>query len=298
MNKSVLLLGNGINNVGKKYSWEELIQDLIRFVGLGNLDEKNKPFPLFYEELYLSNLKSNKLDEPKLKEFISENIKKIEPNDVHQKITSMSFSDIITTNYDYTIENSLMFTGSELNNNGVIKESVYSVFRHTQVNGTKIWHVHGEINLPKTILLGFEHYSGQLQQIRTYVVSGTGKSYKIQFPALMTQIKKGNVVNNSWLDLIFTQNIHIIGLTLDFVESDLWWLITYRARKKLEKASKKNRVNIRNNIIYYYPVKYESLIKQKLEILSANEVTTFPIDDDPDKKSYYFSILDRIQDIG
>lgn len=294
MKRPVLLVGNGINNVSKQYSWGDLIQDLIGFVGLDSLDEKDKPFPLFYEEIYLSNLKAKKLEETRLKEFISENIKKIQPNEVHQKIISTGFSNIITTNYDYTIENSLGFTGPELSNEGVIKETVYSVFRHTEVNGAKIWHVHGEINLPRTILLGFEHYSGQLQQIRNYVVSGTGTSYKIEFPALMALLERGSVGDRSWLDLIFTQDIHIIGLTFDFVETDLWWLITYRARKKLEKGNPKHSVEINNEIKYYYPARLESSIQQKLDILSANEVTPIPVQDNPGKKSYYFRILESL----
>jgi hypothetical protein len=111
----------------------------------------------------------------------------------------------------------------------------------------------------------------------------------------MSLIERGKVENNSWLDLIFTQNIHIVGLTLDFVESDLWWLITYRARKKLEKRTPKSRVDINNDIKYYYPAKFESSIKQKLDILSANEVTPIAVQDSPDKKSYYFHVLDTIQ---
>jgi len=290
MKKPVLLLGNGINNVGKQYSWDDLINDLIKFVGLSDLDSSNKPFPLFYEEIFLSNLKNNKLEEDKLKDFISERVKRIEPTVIHQKIVSSGFSDIITTNYDYTIENTLGFPGSKLSNNGIVKESLYSVFRHTQVSGTRIWHVHGEINVPRTVLLGFEHYSGQLQQIRNYVVSGTENSYKVRFPALMSRLKNRTVENNSWLDLIFTRDIHIVGLTLDFVESDLWWLITYRARRKLE-----NKLKIGNSIFYYYPAKYESKIKPKLGLLCANEIECVPIADMPDKSTFYFTILDAVK---
>jgi hypothetical protein len=289
MNKPVLLLGNGINNIGKMYSWEDLIKDLIKFVGLKDLDSSNKPFPLFYEEIFLSNLKNNKISEEKLKGFISEKVKNIEPTDLHKKIASWGFSDIITTNYDYTVENALGFTSSKLSNNGIVKENLYSVFRHTQVDGAKIWHIHGEVNVPRTILLGFEQYSGQLQQIRNYVATGTGSSYKIQFPPLVSKLKNGKIDNSSWLDLFFTQDIHIVGLTLDFVESDLWWLFTYRARMKLERRSE-----IRNSIFYYFPAKLEPKIKSKLGLLCANEIECVSIADMPDKKTFYHKIFDII----
>jgi hypothetical protein len=107
---------------------------------------------------------------------------------------------------------------------------------------------------------------------------------------LMSKLKNKTVENNSWLDLIFTQDIHIVGLTLDFVESDLWWLITYRARRKLE-----NKLMIGNLIFYYYPAAYESRIKPKLALLCANEIECIPITDTPDRNKFYFTILDAIK---
>ena len=132
-----------------------------------------------------------------------------------------------------------------------------------------MWHIHGELNRPNSILLGYEQYSGQLQQMRNYIALGTGDAYKKQFPPLIKQLKKGKVDNNSWLDIFFTKDIHIIGLSLDFIELDLWWLLTFRARRVLEK-----RFSITNKIVYYYPQSLEKKIQNKLEILRANEVKT------------------------
>ena len=201
-----------------------------------------------YEEIYLSNLKrGKKIDEKNLKIFISDRIKKIKPNNIHREIISRGFSDIITSNYDLNLECTRENSPEKFYNHGVVKENQYSLFRYTHINQTKVWHIHGEVNSPKSILLGYEQYSGQLQLIRNYVVSGTGESYKnIEFPALVRLIPKNKVEGNSWLDLIFTENIYIIGLTLDFIESDLWWLITFRARLILES----NKTNIQNSITY------------------------------------------------
>jgi hypothetical protein len=254
------------------------------------IDIEKVPFPLLYEEIYLSSLKRKIVDEYRLKSFIAEKVNQIEPNEVHKRISTLGFSNILTTNYDHIIENALGFEHKDIDNKGKVKESLYSVFRHTQMNGTQIWHIHGEINSPNTILLGYEQYSGQLQHIRNYIVSGTGNIYKsFRSPSLFSLIKKGQVDSNSWLDLFFTQNIHIVGLTLDFIESDLWWLITYRARMKLEK-----KLPIKNSITYYYPGNFERGIQVKLEMFSANEILTEPISNEHDL-SYYQKVFDYIE---
>ena len=46
MQRSVLLLGNGLNNVGRRYEWKNLVQELISHIGAaGQIDIKDKPFP-------------------------------------------------------------------------------------------------------------------------------------------------------------------------------------------------------------------------------------------------------------
>jgi hypothetical protein len=270
MAKNVLLLGNGINDVTNSYKWMDLIDDIVNFLEIKNINGlKEKPFPLLYEEIFLTNLRGKKVSELKIKSFIAEKIKRISPNKVHELIKSLNPTDIITTNYDYTIEKSLGSSGSILSDKGVVKQNLYSIFRHTEGNGCKVWHIHGELNRPNSILLGYEQYSGQLQQMRNYIALGTGDAYKKQFPPLIKQLKKGKVDNNSWLDIFFTQDIHIVGLSLDFIELDLWWLLTFRARRVLE-----NRFSITNKIVYYYPQSLEKKIQNKLEILRANEVKT------------------------
>ena len=270
MAKNVLLLGNGINDVTNSYKWIDLLKDIVNFLGIKNLNGlKEKPFPLLYEEIFLTNLRGKKVSEFELKSFIAERIKRINPNRVHELIKSLNFTDILTTNYDYTIEKTLGDSNSILNDKGTVKQNLYNIFRHSEVSGCKVWHIHGELNKPNTILLGYEHYSGQLQQMRNYIVLGTGSAYKKQFSPLIKQLKKGKIDNNSWLDIFFTKDIHIIGLSLDFIELDLWWLLTFRARGVLEK-----RFPVTNKIFYYYPTSIKKIVQNKLEILKANEVIT------------------------
>ncbi|MHB0966568.1 MAG: SIR2 family protein [Bellilinea sp.] len=289
MGEQVLLLGNGINDLTNNYNWSNLINALADHLDLPRPKSENPlSFPLLYEKLYLANLKKMKIPENELKSFIVEQIKNLKPNEAHNRINDLGFSEIMTTNYDYVIENSLGF--DKFDNAGVVKESTYSVFRCLKNEKTKVWHLHGEINSPNTILLGYEQYSGQLQHIRNYAVSGTKKEYKsFQSPSLVSQIKRGEVKNNSWLDSFLTKDIHIVGLSLEYAESDLWWLITFRARKKLE-----NKLKIMNTIIYYYPQEYEEKIAEKLEMFFANDIQPQPIGCKHDL-SYYNRVFDHIE---
>lgn len=49
----------------------------------------------------------------------------------------------------------------------------------------------------------------------------------------------------SWIDAFFFTNLHVIGITLDFSEIDIWWLLSRRARLLKSKLI--------TNKIYYYP---------------------------------------------
>ena len=97
------------------------------------------------------------------------------------------------------------------------------------------------------------------------------QTWLFRSPLIRRLLKSGRVNVNSWLDLFFTKDVHIVGLSLDYVETDLWWLITYRARRKLENEKK---TPIFNRITYYYPKAFEKNIQPKLEMLRANEVFT------------------------
>ena len=95
---------------------------------------------------------------------------------------------------------------------------------------------------------------------------------------LIERLKTNKVLDNSWVDLFFTRDIHIIGLRLDFIEIDLWWLLTYWA----DQIIKKNNSNIKNKIYYYIPQKHTGKANGKIELLGNLGVEVIIV-----KKSYY-----------
>lgn len=262
MKEYALLVGNGINNtvVGKK--WEDLLEKVIEFCKIekevGSVKESlYKPFPLFYEEIFLKASKKGTVDEYQLKKFIGQQVSENVSTEVHEAIRAMDTQHILTTNYEFCLENT-----TKLKNKGIVKEKLYSIFRHFEVDGKNYWHIHGDCNSPASINLGQEHYSGQLQAMRNYIATSTNyKNDAVPSRSLISRIEKGTVSYLSWLDLFFTKDIYILGLGLDFIEVDLWWLLTYRARQLQSKRKK----HIKNKIYYFTPSKYYP-IKPVLEL--------------------------------
>lgn len=291
--EKTLLIGNGINNVFEKdeHSWENILKRIADISDEIININKEKPFPLLYEEIYLKVLNNNGLKEYDLKSKIANIISEIEHNRIHEELINLNITNYITTNYDYTLQKSIskgIPLNEQLRNRGVVKENKYSIFRHNIVENKKFWQVHGELNLPKTINLGFEHYGGQLQHIRNYISSGTNyKSNLIDSQPLRKRIKEKKVLNEtSWIDLMFTHEIHIVGLSLGYMETDLWFLLTNRARFYSENPFLK-----KNKIIYYCPSKYKD--HNKKEIMNSNGIEVKYIN--KVKEEFYSEVIKEVK---
>ena len=283
--KDSILIGNGINNLSNGQSWEALVQELIATSNSKINNINKKPFPLLYEEIYFHSREYYKT-ENHLKRKIGEIVGQIQPNETHKKFMSLNCDNYITTNYDYVLQNCI--DDSRVSNHGVIKEKRYSLFRHTKIGEKKVWHVHGEINAPRTINLGFEHYGGQLQRLRNYVVNGAAykKNRNYRRP-LHYRILNGTLDFESWVDLIYKTDIHIVGLNLGYEETDLWWLFTVRERFYSKHSHLK-----KNNIFYYCPKKY--LDQAKEELMTAVGITTISIN--KTGSTFYDAVFEIVQD--
>lgn len=293
MNNRVILVGNDINNATSDYSWANLLTDLISFARIEAPSMENKPFPMFYEEIYLSSAKRYGTKENRLKAYIASKARRLVPNEIHQQILDLGIKTVLTTNYDLTLEQVVTRDVRKLKNNGFIKESLYSLFRKNTVKEIDFWHIHGSELTPQSITLGYEHYGGYLQQMRNYIVTGTKDNYKKKkFSPIQIRLREDDIAHESWIDYFFTNDIDIMGLNFDFVEMHLWWLLTYRARLKVTRSCE-----ITNRIRYFYPKKYEQQSKHKLELFKVNDVETIPIImGGNDRIGYYKRVLKRIKE--
>lgn len=248
---SSLLVGNDINSLNPGYDWKQLLKDLINRIGANNeIVHIKEQFPLLYEEICTFANSRNTASEGEIKQFIADKVQKLNPNHIHAELTNLGIKEILTTNYEFSLEKSVNDSFTQFVNNGIVAETKYSIFRNTTLDGLRFWHIHGDAQSSGTIALGYEHYSGYLQNMRNYVVSGSRDSYKnVKFEPLVKRLRNKLDENyKSWLDIFFTNDVHIIGLGLEFVEIHLWWLLTYRAR-----AKNISKLLSRNKIYYYYP---------------------------------------------
>lgn len=278
MNNKVLLSGNGINRLSNDHSWSDLLDVLINEIGKSEVitHREEKPFTLLYEEIYMRAVKHLRSKEIKLKEKIANLVLSMfTPNDFHTKLLNLNVEHILTTNYDYNLER------ASYNDHGrsanVLNERKYNLFRRRNVNGRYIWHIHGEADVANSITLGHEHYVGYLQKMGNYLKDKItskrkGAHKEIRSPIQKAMYKqeenrefdKDNTIY-SWVDLFVMNDVHILGLSLDYTEIDLWWLMIFKERLKNERGLHSGKT------VYYrfYPHALDKKEEAKLSLLES-----------------------------
>lgn len=224
-----LLIGNGVNRISNSVSWETLLRSLwvARPDRLELAYLNNKPFGLLYEEIVLSGVTPEQIfNETATKHRIAGQMRLLTPNDFHRRIMTCGVQHVLTTNYDYSLENS---SGMNFEKDNLKRENKYSIFRRRTFRETCIWHVHGECDVPQTITLGYDQYCGYVQKLRMYATAERNGQHGSPFKRGIVDFDRSDDVH-SWLDVFLRDDIHIIGLSLDFTEIDLWWALTYKAR--------------------------------------------------------------------
>lgn len=304
--KEILFIGNGINTISSGGSWEQLLKSLHAeyFDPTLSFEEiKRKPFPLVYEQIVMWQLqKKNLRIEKELKQKIAEDVLKMKQNKAHLAIASGHWSDIITANYEFN----LMPAGqTQLKNQGIVRETMYSVFRHFLVDQKRFWHLHGDAQNTDSINLGYEHYCGQLQRMREYVTTAykfgkIGKSGLFDEPLLKRKYLQSKQVY-SWIDFFFRDHctIKIIGLRLNLEELDLWWLLTYRAKIMYGAVKQFKRRPVNNTVVFYIPKEYtidpktkklQQEFNDKKDLLERMNVVVKVIDV-KHSEAYYLEVL-------
>jgi hypothetical protein len=265
-----LLLGNGINRVAMQRGWNEILQELARtFDGLDLIAGiEAKPLSMFIEELCARSSLSFQKAEHAVKVEFARLLKQIQSVEAHEKICSQ-FSVIMTTNYDFTIEE--VFAGPLHSPTFLAPESRYSLFRRHTAGTKDVWHVHGDVARPGSMVLGFDHYAGYLQKIRNYVTDSVEVKGQ-PHGRVGSPVKGGNLefTENrsvySWVDYFLRDHMHIVGLGLDFTEIDLWWLLLHKRRRRHQTGQ-----------VFYYHVSLdieagETPVTSLLRSLSVNVV--------------------------
>lgn len=244
---NTIFFGNGLNRISdSSVSWNKLLDKLKVDKPFRN---NNLPYTMVYERIFMEKHfpdESQKTDELSIKKHIAEEMKLQGSNHLFELLANMDFDNYLTTNYDYAFEQAIKCEANKLST-----EEIYSLRRKREyqtVHGIKrLWNIHGEIEHPKSIMLGLDHYCGSLSKIDSYVkgkytYSFEGEDKKV-IP-MLEKIKTKQFCHTSWIDLFFCSNVYIIGFSLNYSETDIWWLLNKRARFSAE--------GLVNNKIFFY----------------------------------------------
>lgn len=186
----------------------------------------------------------------KIKEYVGREIVTSCPLLDYAKVNNLQ---ILTTNYDFNIEQALGFCAKSPHTHRTIKNKVKDTYALYDCFGQKIpakkplvfekqeginnayilsdhctvWHIHGHCKRYKTILLGIEDYIDSIIYVKDQIL----KNGTIEFKEPWDDGFKGM---NTWLRPFFTQPLIITGLTIGSGEIFLRWLLLRRARAQID----------------------------------------------------------------
>lgn len=223
--ETVYFIGNGINRtLGSGKSWSDILSNFAKEVEFETNQLEQIPFPLLFQRLAAAWWKKDKTTSRALREKVADKIKVIKPGELHKKIMARKIHNVLTTNYDFSLEDAI----GKHNpcNSGWEISSKYSLFRHRVIKDKRIWHLHGDICEPRSILLGYDHYTGAIYRLRRYIYHKYHKRASLAERNIFEFEKSGKYY--SWLDIFLRDNVHIIGLSLDYSEIDIWWAIVHK----------------------------------------------------------------------
>ncbi|MCE1197653.1 MAG: SIR2 family protein [Marinilabiliales bacterium] len=281
--ENTIFFGNGINRLSpKNISWSNLLNDLKES---RTFDNDNLPNTMIYERIILEKpTKSLDIlnDEFATKRKIADLMSKISAHQTYIDLYNINAQNYLTTNYDYAFIKSLQEL-KEVNFqiHEYSSEDVYSIRRLKRISNVKeskkhFWQIHGEIRKPATLMLGLDHYCGEIGKIDNYIKGTyryTENKETITEISLPEKLRDNKFNGSSWIELFFNSNIHIIGFSFDYAEIDLWWIINKRARMKKSDLGQL----ITNEIIFYCDEINEHLKGVLLSMdISVNIVPSLP----------------------
>ena len=194
---------------------------------------------------------------------------------LHKMVFDIGATNIITTNYDYCLEEA---SGDWDSSKGTKwnSQQKYLLASTGTAKGVRFFHAHGIQNLSSSICIGYEHYMGYVQHMRDILVKSQVDESGVEVPRI-SRILRGKEDGNGeqWPVLLFSTDVAIIGLGLSFSEVDLWWLLTFRAAIF---SGPDSRDELRNNITYYDVAQSNGDKKDDCEKKMANSAKAIALD--------------------
>ncbi len=253
--ENTLFIGNGLNRcLSNGVAWANLLEETANKYQTSFFADTE--MPMEFERIvneYLQNSYSTNigLDRKDIYKEIKENIAQLvtsdvlDENSIHKKIPFGSIQNIITSNYDFLLEEAIGSVNwiKFKKNKKYLEEKTAT----SQDGKISIFHAHGMANYPDTICLGYEHYMGVVERLRSSINRNHKKAKDIDICEILTKRTKEK---NTWGEKFYTSNVAFIGFGLPFCETDIWWLLTHRAYL-FNTNNNQIRNALKNTIVYY-----------------------------------------------
>ncbi len=160
-------------------------------------------------------------------------MKKWDFTPAHKRVASFAQKyklPILTTNYDNLLAKSvnakLFDYGTNFSSESFPISHCFTNCKNPNFNEFGIWHINGMIQYPQSILIGLSHYMRSLERARSLIFPSNDYD---------AELFQGNywgfvALKNTWINLIFSRHLVILGLALDKDEVLLRWLLLERAK--------------------------------------------------------------------
>ena len=285
---NVLLLGNGLNLCIEDYgiSWNALLKSisLDEYKNLIN-EFKNVPYPL--KPVIFTKDHVDKSIDKFAKRLMPKKLCN-EHTELIKSFADLPFDAILTTNYSYEIEQSVLpdfYCGYKTSSKYRVTtqkvsglENKFSIFKYYKLGNTgnikNVWHIHGEAAHPDGMVLG-HYYYGELLSIIQQQINPIIKNYHI------CQKRKIDYKPQSWIDYFLLGNVYIVGFGMDLSEIDIWWLLNCKSRHFKDCG-----------VVRYYDPDHDK--KSKMANIELAKAYNVQIDDEVRHSSSYKSYYQKI----
>ena len=291
----VLLIGNGLT-YDTSVSWSELIKKVSRDkvkVSYYEETETNGSHKRFLVPNTILTLVTSAIDDcERHQKYLSalndESNKNGYPtNRKIEQLLNLPFDAVLTTNYTYEIESAIISRYPRLKASSKRKYAATTgkqpdnkfllhTFNRLTPDSPDIWHIHGELRRPSSLILSHDEYARYIHQIILHN-SDRGNDY-VNY--------RNELKMKSWVDYFLVGDMYILGLGLDFSEFDLWWLLGRRLREKSGWGE----------FVFYEPKSVDNIIKQQALRDVGVKVENCNIDIDIDRRfdDFYYAAIEDI----
>lgn len=230
---NVLLIGNGVLRLTGGANWSELLRT-IETPPHRERDLTHVPYAMQPEAVC-------GVDVEEVQRRTASVIRESEGkrNEILERILSLPFDAILTTNYTYEIETILSgeqwtensrrkaFTALDGNSHVRNNTCVCNLVQTPDARRVPVFHLHGERMRKHSLVLSYYSYANAVSRL-IELNRKRGNEYQEK------QESGDSIQVISWLDYFLLGNVYAVGFGFDPSEFDIWWAIERKAREKAQ----------------------------------------------------------------